>query len=137
MAGLRFKSVVGVLVAASMVGSSTAAVASTSAPTQPINPWATLTYLSGGAPTAAVCGAAAVAAAAQMPASGCVLPAMDTPPPVAAAGPPPPMPVPPVEAPSSGLGLGVSPILLGLLAVAAGVGIYFLVRHHNHSNSPA
>ena len=137
MAG--FKALVGVFAAGSLMVSSSGALATTAtASPQPINAWATLTYLSGGAPAAAVCGAAAVAAAAQAPAANCVLPAMDAPPPVASSAPPPPTPVPPVSPPSSGLGLGISPILLGLLAVAAGVGLYFLLKNdHHHSNSPA
>ena len=84
MAGKRLKGIVGVMVAGSMFASSTAAAAS-----QQISPWATLTVLTGGAPAAAVCGAAAGVAAAQ-PTSGCVLPVMDTPPPVANVPPPPP-----------------------------------------------
>jgi LPXTG-motif cell wall-anchored protein len=41
--------------------------------------------------------------------------------------------VPPVEAPAAGF--GVSPLLLALVAVAAGVGLYFLLKKKN-SNSP-
>src|SRR6476646_9253660 len=98
-----FKGVVGVLVASSLFVSSTGAVAATtSLPSAPpsatqISPWVALSAMSGGAPAAALCGAAAVAAAAQAP-SGCVLPALDAAPPVAQAGPPPqPIPVPPIE----------------------------------------
>jgi hypothetical protein len=130
MASLRFRGVVGFLVAGSMVFCSTAAAASAPAP-QPVAPWAALTALTGGAPAAALCGSAVTAA--QAPATGCVLPAVDVAPPVAQAAPPPPIPVPPVEAPSAGF--GVSPILLALAAVAAGVGLYFLLRK-KHSNSP-
>jgi hypothetical protein len=38
-----------------------------------------------------------------------------------------------------GTGLGISPLLLGLLALAAGVALYFALRHHHHNNgnSPA
>jgi hypothetical protein len=117
-----------------MVFSSTAAIAATQ-PAQPqVDPWAVLSVMSGGASAAAVCGAAAAAAAAQAPAPGCVLPAVDQAP--AAAPPPQPVPVPPVE--PAGTGLGISPLLLGLLALAAGVALYFALRHHNHhGNSPA
>jgi hypothetical protein len=85
--------------------------------------------MSEGAPAAALCGTAVAAAAAQSP-NGCVLPALDAPPPVPQAA---PAPVPPISAPSAGLGLGISPLLLGLLVVAAGVGIYFAVHHHGNS----
>src|SRR5438045_9605405 len=130
MASSRFRGVVGFLVAGSMVFCSTAAAASAPAPQQ-VAPWAALTALTGGAPAAALCGSAAVVA--QAPATGCVLPAVDVAPPVAQTAPPPPIPVPPVEAPSEGF--GVSPLLLALAAVAAGVGLYFLLRKHR-ANSP-
>jgi hypothetical protein len=127
--------VVGVLIAGSLLFSSTGAVAASSAvsATQ-INPWAALTAMTGGAPAAALCGAAVVAAAAQAPGTGCVLPVSDAAP-VVAAAPPQPIPVPPVEA--AGGGLAFDPLLLGLGALAAGALIYFLVRHNHHSNSPA
>jgi hypothetical protein len=131
MANLRFRGAVGFLVAGSMVFCSTAAIASAPAPQQ-VAPWAALTALTGGAPAAALCGSAV--AAAQAPSTGCVLPAVDVAPPVAQAAPPPPIPVPPVEAPAAGF--GVSPILLALAAIAAGVGLYFLLKKKN-SNSPA
>ena len=132
MTGSAYKRVVGVFVAGSMLFGSTAAVASTQpvSATQ-VDPWAVLSVMSGGASAAAVCGAAAVAVAAPTPPAGCVLPAVDTPPPVAANPPPQPIPVPPVEA--AGGGLGISPLLLGLLAVAAGVGLYFALRNHHHN----
>ena len=137
MACSRTKGYVGLLIASSMVVSSTAAVAASSAsptatPATQIDPWVALTAMSGGATTAALCGASAVAAAAQTP-SGCVLPALDAPAPVVqSTAPPQPIPVPPVEGPSS---FGFDPLLLALGALAAGVLIYFLVRNH-HSNSP-
>jgi hypothetical protein len=123
---------IGILVAGSLVFGSTAAAAAPALPApQPISSWVALTALTGGAPAAALCGSAA--AAAQAPAAGCVLPAVDVAPPVAQSAPPQPIPVPPVEAAEAGF--GVSPLLLALAAVAAGVGIYFLVRN-KHSNSP-
>ena len=135
MAGSWVRGVVGILVAGSMVVSSTAAGAATSLPASTeVNPWATLTILSGGAPAAAVCGAVAIAATAQAPATPCVLPVVDTPPPVASNPPPPPVPVAPVAGPAGGL--EINPLYLALAAIAAGVGIYFLVRHHR-ANSPA
>jgi hypothetical protein len=140
MASLMFKGLVGVIAGTSLFVSSTAAVAAVnSAPVQQVNPWAALAVMSGSAPAAVLCGSsAAVAAAASAAAQagpGCVLPVIDTP--VAAAPPvsepPAPIPVPPVE--TVGGGFGVSPLLLALAAVAAGVGIYLLVR--KHENSPA
>jgi hypothetical protein len=129
----RLKGVIGAFVAGSLMLSSAGAAATTSIPVQQDNPWAVLSAMSAGAPAAAVCGAAVAAAAAQAP-TGCVLPALDAAP---AAAPVAPAPVPPVAAPSGGL--GISPLLLGLLVVAAGVGIYFAVHHHHHNeaNSPA
>ncbi len=137
MASLRFRPVVAVMVAGSMFVSSTGAIAATHAVSAPqqIEPWAALSVLSAGAPAAALCGAAATAA--QAPAGGCVLPAVDAPPPVADAGPPPPTPVPPVEAANEGLGLGISPLWLAVGALAAGALVYFLlIRKNDHATSP-
>ena len=136
MAGSGYKRFIGVAVAGSMLFSSTAAMAATIPPSaSQINPWAALTVMSGGAPAAAICGAAVVAATAQAPA-GCVLPAVDTPPPVAQSAPPAPIPVPPVE--PAGAGLGIDPLLLALGVLAGGLALYFVLRHHhNNGNSPA
>ena len=137
MAGMRYHSVVGALIAGSMIFSSTGAIAEAmpSSVTQP-DPWAVLSAMNGGASAAAVCGAAAVAAAAAVqPAAGCVLPQVDVTP-AAQTPPPAPIPVPPVEAPAGG-GLGISPLLLALAAVAAGVALYFLLHKKHHANSPA
>jgi hypothetical protein len=135
MACSRFKGLVGVIIGATLMFSSTGAVAATSTvPVRQINPWAALAVMSGSAPAAVLCGSAAIAAATQTPGTGCVLPVLDTPPPVVEAGPPPsPVPVPPVEA--AGGGLGVDPLLLALAAIAGGVGLYFLLKKHR--NSPA
>jgi hypothetical protein len=124
------KGIVGALIAGSLLFSSSAAMAAPT-PAPQADPWAVLTAMSSGAPAAAMCGSAAAATTAQA-AGGCVLPVVDAPPPVAAPAPP----VEPVVATSEGI--GVSPILIGLLAVAVGVGIYFAVRgNNNHGNSPA
>lgn len=129
---------VGVLVAGSLFVSSTGAAAATTASSVPqINPWAALTALAGGAPAAALCGAAAVAAA-QSAAPGCVLPVADAAAPVAQTTPPPtPVPVPPVE--PIGGGFGVDPLLLALGALAAGALLYFVLHGNNNNNdeSPA
>lgn len=126
---------IGVLIAGSMLFSSTGAIAATApvASYQP-DPWAVLSVMSGGASAVAVCGAAAAATFAQTAPAGCVLPQVDTPPPVAQNAPPQPIPVPPVE--PAGGGLGVSPLLLALAAIAAGVGLYFALHHHGNGNSP-
>ena len=132
MASHGFKGIMGACAAGALLFSSTSAIAATPAPAPQVNPWAVLTAMSGGAPAAAMCGAAAVAAAAQAP-GGCVLPALD----VAAAPPPPePVAVPPVDV--AGPGLGISPVLLGLLALAAGVGLYLALRNDDdEANSPS
>jgi len=138
MAILRFKPAVFLLVAGSMLVSSTGAAAATSSlpSSQQIDPWAALSVMSAGAPAAALCGTAAVAAAAAQPAPGCVLPVADVAPPVVQTAPPPPTPVPPVE--TAGGGLGISPLLLALGAIAIGAAAYFLLRqHHKHATSPA
>lgn len=134
---MRFKPMVAIMAAGSMFVSSTGAIAATHpAAPQQIEPWAALSVLSSGAPAAALCGTAATVA--QAAAAGCVLPAVDAPPPAAVAevGPPPPTPVPPVEPLNEGLGLGISPLWLALGAIAAGALIYFLVIKKKHSSSP-
>jgi hypothetical protein len=127
-----FRGVIGAFIAGSLIFSSSAAAAATTAIDQQVNPWAALTAMSGGAPAAAMCGAAATAAALQGP-TGCVLPIMDAVPPPPVAGPPPPVPVE-AAVPSA----GISPLLLGLLALAVFVGAAVaLSGHHHHGNSPA
>lgn len=122
MRTLRSNPFVGVLVAGSLMVSSTGAAAATTASAVPqINPWAALTAMSGGAPAAALCGAAAVAAAAQTPATNCALPVVDSAPVVP---PPTPVPVPPVEPIG---GVGMNPLLLALGALALGALAYFLL----------
>lgn len=143
MAALRVKSFVACVAVGSLFLSSSVAVAASvpvgRAPSaQQIDPWAALSALSGVAPAAALCGAAATAAAMQT-GPGCVLPVVDAAPaPVVESAPPPPTPVPPVEAPG---GFGLSPLLLGLGALAVGALVYFLLiknhHHHNPSVSPA
>lgn len=133
MASRRLKRLFGAVAAGSLMLSSTAAMASTTIPVQQVDPWAVLTAMSGGAPAAAMCGAAAAAAAAQGP-SGCVLPVLDP------APPPPPqtaevLPVPPVEAPAAGM--GINPLIFALLAIAAGVGIFLALNNGGQANSPA
>lgn len=131
MVGQRLKGVLGAVVAGSLMLSSTAAIAATPAPVQQADPWAVLTAMSQGAPAAAMCGsaAAAAAAAAAQPAGGCVLPVPD-------AVPPPPVETvaPPLVA--EGVGGGISPLFIALLAIAAGVGIFLAVNDSGNANSP-
>ena len=129
MGSHRLKGVLGVVTACSLMLSSTAALASTPAPVQQVDPWAVLTAMSGGAPAAAMCGAAA-AAAAQAP-TGCVLPVVD------AVPPPPPPTVEAVPLPPPPPGAGINPLFLALLAIAAGVGIFLAVHNAGNANSPA
>jgi hypothetical protein len=138
MAGRRYRAGIGALIVGSLVFSSTGAIAAAAPPVTQPDPWALLSAMSGGAAAASVCGAAAAAAAAAVqPAAGCVLPQVDVAAVPAQGAPPAPIPVPPVEPASSGF--GISPLLLGLIAVAAGAALYFLVLHkkHHHANSPA
>jgi hypothetical protein len=106
-----------------------AAVASAPAP-QAISPFAAIGVFGTQASATALCGsnaavaaaAGAAAAAAQQPGPGCVLPVVDAPPVVTSAPAPPPAPLPPPPA----AGIGLTPILLGLLGVAAIAAIFLL-----------
>lgn len=125
--GRLFGGAFGAVVAGSLMLSSTVAVAAAPAPVQQPDPWAVLTAMSQGAPAAAMCGSAAAAGAQGN--AGCVLPVTDAPPP------PPPAPVgPPVVEGASG---GISPLFIALIAIAAGVGIFFAVSNNGNANSPA
>lgn len=117
----RVRRYVGLVAAASLMASSSIAVAASTPTPQQVSPWATLSALSGGASAAALCGAAA---AGQAAAPGCVLPATDAAPPAVAIEQP--IPVPPPEVGSSGLAF--NPLFLALGAVAAAALIYFLVK---------
>ena len=117
------------LICGSLIVSSSAANASA-----PVSPWATLsafgTQASRDAACAAGTAAAASAAAAQSATSGCVLPVTDPapPPPVADAVPPPMV--------ESG-GVGVSPLVLALGALALAGLIYLVVKGgDNDEGSP-
>lgn len=113
--------------------SSTAVAAMAAAPTpQAISPFAAIGVFGTQASATALCGsnaavaaaAGAAAVAAQQPGAGCVLPVVDAPPPpvVQQPLPPAPAPLPPVAS----TGIGLSPILLGLLGVAALAAILLL-----------
>jgi hypothetical protein len=127
---------IGLFAASAMLVSSTGAVAASApAPQTQVSPWAVLSVMNGGAAAFQACGAAVAAAAAAQPTGGCVLPQVDVPPVVQ-----PPAEVPPVvPVAAGGLGaLGISPLILGLAALAAGIGLFLAVRNKsNGSNSPA
>ena len=109
--------------ALSLVLAPTAASASARQPLPTVySPMVTLSILGSGISAAALCGAlSASAASSQAPAGGCVLPAVDAPPPVAVVEPAPPLPAPyPVAAvvPAS---TGFLVPLIGGLAALVGV----------------
>jgi pilus assembly protein FimV len=140
----NYRKLSGALVALAMITSSTGAMAASipTAQSSSISPLVALSALASDSSRVAMCGAAAAAAAgaaaAQAAGQGCVLPVVDAtaaPVPVSEALPPPPVAPPPV-APLASEGFGISPLLLGLVAVAAGVGLYFLLKK-KHSSSPA
>ncbi|WP_162888109.1 hypothetical protein [Sphingomonas mesophila] len=105
------KTATAVALSCAMCVSSTAAVAATP---QPVNPLATISIFASPAATTALCGNAAVAAAAQAPGANCVLPVVDPAPlpPVSEAAPLPPPPPP-------AAGIGLLPILLGVGGIIA------------------
>lgn len=111
----RIGSLAGVAAAFALCFSSTVAAAATTAPVQSVNPLVAVSIFGSPASAQAVCGsvaapaAGAAAATAAQGQPGCVLPAVDAPPPVADVAPPPPAP----------RGFGIMPILLGLLGIAA------------------
>ena len=133
---------VGVVLAGSLIFSSTGAVAATAGPAAAqSNPWVALTAMSGVAPSVALCnGQIPVDPTVAPPpgvTAGCVLPVTDlVPPPIAQNPPPPPIPVPPVEPVGN---FAFSPLFLALGALAAGALIYFLVKGKKSGgpNSPA
>lgn len=126
---LRF---VGIAAAASMMMSASVASAAQSARSAPsqINPWQALSVLSGGASTVAFCGAAAAAQTG----AGCVLPQVDAAPIATTQAPVIDQPIPPPLSGAGG-GLGISPLVfvLGALAVAA---LAYLLLKKDGSNNP-
>lgn len=115
---LRVKTFAGACAAFALCVSPTMATAATSAPVQSISPLVAVSVFGTQASAQQVCNpatAAAVAGAAAVAqgTTGCVLPATDVPPPVVENVPPPVVPV------ATGGGIGVAPIILGLLGIAA------------------
>ena len=137
VAVVKSRVLVGVLAASAMLFSTTGAVAApTATPTAQPSAWAVLSVMSGGAAAFQACGAAASAAATgAQPTNGCVLPQTDVPAVAQAPEAAPVAPVAPIAPVAAGLGL--NPLLLGLAALAAGIGLYFAVRNNGTSNSPA
>lgn len=134
MSVVGLNKVIAALIAGSMLAGSTSAIAAAPAPavSQQVSPWVALTALTAGAPATTLCGAAAAAAAAgQAPTAGCVLPAVDAPPPMAeAVQTPAPLAAEPIYA--------FQPLYLALASLAVGGLIYALTRNdHHHHISPA
>ena len=110
--------------------SPTVAAAATTAPIQSVNPLVAVSLFGTQASAQEVCSpavaaAAAGAAAAAQAQPGCVLPAVDAPLPPPQAAPPPPV--------RTG-GFGISPIILGLLGIAALAAL--IAGSNNDSDSP-
>jgi len=128
------KTFAGAVAALALCTSSTGAIAASTQHTvqqASISPLVALSALGSGASRAALCGASAAAvagaaAASQGAAPGCVLPAVDAMPPPAVVEAPPPME--PVAEPYVQGGMGISPLLLVLGAIAAGVLAYYLLK---------
>jgi len=128
------KTFAGAVAALALCTSSTGAIAAStqhSVQQASISPLVALSALGSGASRAALCGASAAAvagaaAASQGAAPGCVLPAVDAMPPPAVVEAPPQME--PVAEPYVQGGMGISPLLLVLGAIAAGVLAYYLLK---------
>ena len=115
------------LICGSLLVSSSAANATAS-----LNPWSTLSAFGTQASRDAACSAgtaaaAGAAAAAQAAGSGCVLPVVDAPPPPAVVE---AVPVPPPAIETAG-GIGVSPLVLALGALALAGLIYLIAKGGN------
>lgn len=133
---LRTKTLAGACVAFALCMSPTmATAATTSAPVQSISPLVAVSVFGTQASAQEVCNpataaAAAGAAAVAQGATGCVLPATDVPPPVVQNVPPPVVPVA-----TGGGGIGIAPIILGLLGIAALAAL--IASSNDHHESPA
>ena len=129
------KTFAGAVAALALCTSSTGAIAAStqhSVQQASISPLIALSALGSGASRAALCGASAAAvagaaAASQGAAPGCVLPVVDAVPPPAVVEAPPPM-EPVAAEPYVQGGMGISPLLLVLGAIAAGVLAYYLLK---------
>jgi hypothetical protein len=126
-----FQRICGTVAIVAMFGSSAAYAAPASAArTTSVSPIVALSLFASAQSRTALCGVAVASAAAQAaPAQGCVLPAVDAPVPVVETAPP---MAEPVAVASGG---GISPLLLGLAAIALGVGLYALLKNDD-DNAP-
>jgi hypothetical protein len=129
------KKFIGTAAAVMLCLSPTMARAATATPALPqVNPLVALSALGSPASATAVCGAsttvAAGAAVASQAQPGCVLPLVDQapPPPVTQALPPPP--------PPPGGGIGLTPILLGLLGIAGIAALLLLGDDDDDDDEP-
>ena len=127
----RMRMFAGAAAAFALCVSPTMAAAATTAPVQSISPLVAVSLFGTQASAQEVCGNAATAAAAAGAATaaqgqtGCVLPATDVPPP------PPPEAAPPP--PPQTTGFGISPVILGLLGIAALAALIALGNDESHS----
>lgn len=133
------KKFAGAMAALALCTSSTGAIAASthSVPQASVSPLVALSAIGSDASRAALCGASAVAAAgaaaaAQGAAPGCVLPAVDAPPPPPVVEAVPPPMVEPVAPVASG-GFGVSPLLLALVGLAAAYALYKILDEDDES----
>ena len=118
---------------AALVMCSSPALASASVVTAPraISPMVALSIFGSQASAAALCGSSAtIAATAQAPAGGCVLPVLDTPPPLPVVE-----PAPFVPAPVATSGFGLAPILLGLAGIAI-LAALIISQDNDNDNGP-
>ncbi len=120
----NFSARIAVVAVASLCAVSTASAAPAPSLTGSYSPIVTLSVLGSGISAAALCGAVA-ASTAQAPTGGCVLPAVDAPPPVAVIE---PVPAPPVYVPAAVAAPASTGFLLPLIGgLAALVGILALI----------
>lgn len=130
----HLKTVAGAFAALALCVSPTMAHAATSTAIQPLNPLVAVSVFGTPASAQQVCANAATAAAAAGAAAvaqgqaGCVLPAVDAPPP------PPPEAALPPPAPVRTGGFGISPVILGLLGIAALAAL--IAASNDDSDSP-
>lgn len=132
MRDARLKSIVATATALALCATPTMAAATPAAPVQSLNPLVAVSLFGTQASAQTVCtqtasAAAAAGSAAVQGQTGCVLPVVDAPP-----------PAPQVEAVAAPVhyGFGISPVLLGLLGIAALAALIASQSDDNNSNSP-